>query len=65
MSAIIREPKIRVIGGKVTIRGVVYGHDEHEDGDNFETPPIVILNTAEMTASLKSGTTYKIEGELK
>jgi hypothetical protein len=61
----IREPSIRVIGGKVTIRGIVFGHDEHEDGDLFETPPIVVLNTAEMTASLKSGASYKLEGELK
>lgn len=65
MSALIKEPKVRVIGGKLTIRGLVFGHDEHEDGDNFETPPIVELNTVKQTATLKSGTTYTWEGELK
>ena len=60
----IREPKVRIIGGKLTIRGLVYGHEEHDDGSMFETAPIVVLNTAEMTAATKT-VTYKYEGELK
>jgi len=64
MTPILREPKLRVLGGKLTIRGLVFEHEEHDDGSMFETAPIVVLNTAEMTAATKT-VTYKYEGELK
>ena len=60
----IKDPKVRIIGGKLTIRGLVFGHEEHDDGSMFETAPLVVLNTAEMTAATKT-VTYKLEGELK
>jgi hypothetical protein len=64
MTPTLRDATVRVIRGKVTLRGLVSGHDEHEDGDQFETPPLTILNLAEMTAATKT-VTYKIEGEIK
>jgi len=64
LTPIITEPKLRVLGGKVTVRGIVTGHEEHEDGSMFETPPLVLLDLSAREAKTKA-TTYKIDGELK
>jgi hypothetical protein len=53
-----------VIGGVLTIRGRVTGHEDYVDGSAFETAPIQVLDLVERTAKTKS-VTYKIEGEIK
>jgi hypothetical protein len=64
VTPILTEAKLRVIGGNLTIRGRVTGHDEHEDGSMFETAPIQVLDLGARTAKTKS-VTYTIEGEIK
>ena len=64
MTPTLTDAALRVIGGVLTIRGRVTGHEDYVDGSAFETAPIQVLDLGERTAKTKS-VTYKIEGEIK
>ncbi len=63
IKTVLKNPSLRLVAGKITLRGNVYGHPESEDGTFFETPPLIAMDLANHTASTK-GLVYHYEGDL-